>query len=323
MPLTSLTLKFFQKHKHQQIQFGPGVNALVGKTGAGKSALLRAIRWICLNDPAGDEFVHWESDGCCGILEVDGRKIVRRRGKGVNSYKLDKKEFKAFASTVPPEIFNFLKIGEYQFQGQLDPPLWFMLTPGQVSKELNQIINLGQIDDAMSLIASKVRKAGSDVDLTEERIKKANDRVEELSWVTEFTADVDQLAILDAKRQEQARSCVRLRSLVLDAQRDALVKRSVEKLSIDAGALDAIRQAADAHEESRRNLELLAQDADQQRKELCHLQQNLERLQKQLQKLEKERCPTCGQKLSQSSPPTGISGTKPRWQDRSKKTGTR
>ena len=53
--IQSLALKNFQSHKDTLIKFDPGVNVIVGSTDSGKSAIIRALRWLVWNRPIGDK----------------------------------------------------------------------------------------------------------------------------------------------------------------------------------------------------------------------------------------------------------------------------
>ncbi len=52
MQLHRLKLENFRLHADTDIQFGPGVKAIVGPNGAGKSTLLEAIAWAIYGTPA-------------------------------------------------------------------------------------------------------------------------------------------------------------------------------------------------------------------------------------------------------------------------------
>ena len=57
---------------------------LVGTSNVGKSAVLRALRWVLMNNPAGDKFITHGKDVAKVILELDnGLKIERERGRGL------------------------------------------------------------------------------------------------------------------------------------------------------------------------------------------------------------------------------------------------
>ncbi len=76
--LTHLVLENFQSHLHTEFELAPGLNVILGESGQGKSAIVRALRWLLCREPARDEYVRAGAPGCrvtavCG----DGRRLVR------------------------------------------------------------------------------------------------------------------------------------------------------------------------------------------------------------------------------------------------------
>jgi len=171
--LSSLILENFQCHSRLKIDFDPRVTSIVGSSDVGKSAIIRALRLVCTNHPQGDAFIKEGANKCKVELIVDGRSIKRIRGKSENLYFLDDQRFAAFANNVPDPISDHLKIGGVNWQSQHDSPFWFSLTAGQVSREINEIVDLGAIDDALGYVASEVRMARNALTLAEERYSVA------------------------------------------------------------------------------------------------------------------------------------------------------
>ena len=91
---------------------------------------------------------------------------------------------------MPEELVSLLALGPENFQGQHDAPFWFMLSPGEVSRELNGIVKLGLIDSTLSNLAGELRKARARIEVTEERLKEASERTSRLSWAREADGDL-------------------------------------------------------------------------------------------------------------------------------------
>ncbi len=80
MTLESLTLKNFQKHKALYLQFDPHVTTIVGDNEVGKTTVLRAIRWVCFNDPSGGtDIFRWGTEKALARIEIAGKSIERMR----------------------------------------------------------------------------------------------------------------------------------------------------------------------------------------------------------------------------------------------------
>lgn len=183
--LKSLKLYNFQAHRKRLIQFDPAITTIRGRTDVGKSAVLRALRWLALNDTAGDEFVTWGADEAVAIVELVhneiAAKVVRRKGRE-NVYKLNGQVFKAFgAGKVPDVVAEVLGLSEINFQKQHDKPFWLDDPAGEVSRQLNRVIDLVVIDTAMSNAAKMVRTARERVSVSEDRLREKRMREMEAS----------------------------------------------------------------------------------------------------------------------------------------------
>ena len=52
--IQSVHIQNFQSHKNSTLEFSPGVNIIVGTSDSGKTAIIRALRWVVWNRPSGD-----------------------------------------------------------------------------------------------------------------------------------------------------------------------------------------------------------------------------------------------------------------------------
>jgi len=181
--LLSVELINFQAHGKTLIEFAP-ITTIKGPTDAGKSAVIRALRWICLNDLAGDEFIK-EGEKQSQILlrfrhNKKEFKAVRIRGSGDNTYELNGTEFKAFGTSVPANIAALFRVSEINFQSQHDSPFWFSESAAEVSRQLNSIVDLTVIDTTLAKIVAMVRQAQGRKDLIKERLAEAEQEYEKL-----------------------------------------------------------------------------------------------------------------------------------------------
>ena len=154
--LERLVLQNFQKHKRLDISFDR-ITTIIGPNDIGKSAVLRALRWVCLNSPSGVGIIRRGAKGAVAALYVDGRKVVRKRGPGVNEYWLDDEVYKAFGTGVPAPVAEFLNTADFNFQRQLDPPFWVGLPAGALAKEMNGLVDLEIIDRAVGALSHGIK----------------------------------------------------------------------------------------------------------------------------------------------------------------------
>lgn len=218
--LERILIQNFQTHSKLRVDFDPAITCIVGPTDVGKSAILRALRWVTENQPGGDTFVRYGAKGCTVQLLVDGHTIVRRRspGGGTNTYSLDDAEYKAFGRGVPEPVEALLNIGPICWQRQHDAPYWFSETAGEVSRQLNSIVNLGIIDDSLTNINRAFHKARTRLEVVEEDLTAAKCEADGLAWVPGFADAVNVLADKETRWAVAASRAARFRELLLSIQ---------------------------------------------------------------------------------------------------------
>lgn len=218
-------LKEFQCHGKLEIEFGPGLNAILGESDRGKTAILRAIRWALFNRPEGQAFKRHGGGAEMSVeLELDDGTVIRRvRSKRVNRYVLTRPgeepvQFDNFGREVPDEIIRatgvkpavFRREGlaiEISYGGQFSPP--FLLTEsGLVRAQVLGYISRTSILDATSRkLNDQVRQLGRDIVAGE----RERDRLtEELARFGDLEAEDLKLTDLetaaDAAREDQRRT---------------------------------------------------------------------------------------------------------------------
>lgn len=205
-----LTLRNFQAHEKLTIEFSPEVTTIIGRTDRGKSSIIRALKWLVTNKPGGTAFIRHGAPEAKVILRVDNRTVKRVRGME-NKYVIDKKTLKAFKHEPPEEITNLLSLGPQNFQAQHDAPFWFAQSPGEVSRQLNQIINLGAIDKTLANLNAKLREAGARVTVAEERLAEAKAVCKTHARTPLMVEKWGVVAGLNAKAEETAVKAEKLR----------------------------------------------------------------------------------------------------------------
>lgn len=188
----------FQKHRLFEAELDANVSVFVGPSAAGKSSILRAIRWALTNKPLGEAFIgKWgKLPHAIVRLEIDDHIIVRKKGSGTNLYKLDGNVLKAFGTSPPIPVQDLVNVDTINFQGQHDGPFWFSLSPSQVSKELNGVINLGVIDRALAKANRHVRQTKAAVEVSRERLKSAKLQVQDYAWAVTLSKEVNRVSLI-------------------------------------------------------------------------------------------------------------------------------
>ena len=163
-----LSLSNFQVHKFAEVEIPEGETTYIeGDSDTGKSAKLRALRWLCENKPDGGSFVTFKSPrGATATATLDlgdGNVIVRERGKTKNAYSLNDQVYEAFGREVPAPVAEVLKLSPYAFQLQGEPPFLIGSTPTEAAKILSSACGLGVIDTAVKFARDKKTVADADI----------------------------------------------------------------------------------------------------------------------------------------------------------------
>ncbi len=287
--LEKLRIVDFQSHEDTRIRFDPHVTVIVGASDVGKSAVLRALRWLMTNRPRGDAFVRDGTNSTSVMLWLDGQKVSRFRGKTSNGYKLGQDDlFKAVSSDVPEPISNLLNVSDVNFQGQHDAPYWLSLTPGETAKRLNEIVDLEVIDRVHERIASRLRKVKTMMEVTAERLDEARRDLAALEDVPKMVEAMD--ALTDKRRGiESLSDSVDDLSSLLDKYGEN-ERRMVDVP--DLSRLESMRADILSLTDDLESLTSLLKDIESAGIRLKKCQRELDSLETELDDL--GICPTCG-----------------------------
>lgn len=290
--LKSLTIRNFRLHKKITIDLDPHITTIVGKSYAGKSTIIRALKWLCLNKPAGMSVLRWGSKQARVSLNVDEHKITRIRSKSKNLYKLDDHKYEAFGNDVPNDVTKILNVTEINFQGQHHLPFWFGETAGEVSRRLNGIVNLSLIDTTLSKMSSMLHESRTRVEMAKEQLDFNRKRKRELAFVKKMVRDWGR--VKDAHRMLEAHEtqCLELENVVKRCKEHQTIINKTRPPS-----MNRLTEAMDQYDEAVSNFNVM-QDWIHDCKEAAEKALRLRRIAKEREKEWRRaigrRCPLCG-----------------------------
>jgi exonuclease SbcC len=204
--IQEIRLLNFQKHKQLKLQFAPGLNVLLGETGQGKTAIIRAIKWLALHEPVSGFMSHGEKTLKVGI-RTDRGTVIRFKDSKKYGYKVGDEEFLACAKDQPNDVSEILMLHPYNFQSQHEPYFLLNLTAGQVAKEINRIVALEDIDKANTFLKSRSTRLGTLIQAGREKAEGYQSRLADFADLDVKLALLAKmkgsLESLDAKRNQQ------------------------------------------------------------------------------------------------------------------------
>lgn len=216
--IKTLTVKNFQSHKESNLIFCDGVNIIIGKSDSGKTAILRALRWVIWNRPSGDAFrSNWGGDTEVTI-ETTEKNLITRAKNRENLYQLNDCPFKAFSTDVPKEIQDALNINETNFQTQFDQPFLLTSTAGEVAIHFNKIAHIDKINSSIKKIQSTIRGIEQSIKTEEVNQEQYEDQLKQFDNLEKFEIDIDVLEDLENVRKNQIQFATKCQKLITDIE---------------------------------------------------------------------------------------------------------
>ena len=160
--INKLNIKNYQSHKDSELEFIKGINVIIGSSDAGKSAIIRTIRWLLFNRPLGESFVRKGEKECSVKLETENGTAKRIKGKD-SFYEINDSVYRSVGTDVPDTINDVLCISDINLQRQLDRHFLVLGTGGEIAAKLNEVLKIDEIDSSISHCAKKIRNLDKEV----------------------------------------------------------------------------------------------------------------------------------------------------------------
>lgn len=250
MTIKSIKLKNFQAHRDLQVDFVPGVNTIVGPTNVGKSSIFRAVRWLVEHKPISG-FPTFDTDDTRVGIKSDSGVVTRFKNSKGYGYRIGSQDFVACGTNQPSEVQQALGLAEINLQGQHDPPFLLTLTPGQMAKELNRIVDLSIIDKAMAASASAATAAKAQATAIETLVATHETQANQLAWVLRAEEELEAIEATESEIRSAASRVASLEAALLkllsnhnDQQR---LKPVIQELSELAKLIQTVESDIAAH----------------------------------------------------------------------------
>lgn len=169
--MIKVQIKNFQSIEDAEVEID-GFTVITGPNNSGKSAVMRAIRGVFTNAPAGPLVRKGAKNLSVGILFPDGTDVLWEKGGKINRYTLNGKELNSVGRGVPPEVAD-LGVAEVkaasdriwpQIAEQFTGSLFLVNRPGSVVAEaLSDVERVGKLTEALRLSESDRRSCSSEL----------------------------------------------------------------------------------------------------------------------------------------------------------------
>jgi len=252
----------YQSHRDTDIELSSSINALVGTSRAGKTAILRALRWVLCNRPSGESFRRHGTEETAVSLDVDGVNIRRRRTKSANEYLVDGAPVRAFGTGVPEEVAALIGFEDgLSNAGQHDAPYMLGMSPIDLARALNEFAGLDVADAAVAEANRRAVAAARDARAADVEVDRHDDLVKSLGWTAGAAKEVAGLkerARVAGEAEEALRSLRALTARVAAAVREVAATDGLENILELAATCGAVRDLTSTDRERLRRLRELA-----------------------------------------------------------------
>jgi len=225
--IEQIHVKNFESHEDSVFDLSPGVNAIVGDSHVGKSAIRRFFHWINTNRPLGTDFIKKGTKRVFGRVQFDDGVLTRTKTAKTGKYELDSEPdpFSSFGQGVPEKVTELINMSDVNFQTQHGSFFLLQDTPGTVASYLRSVTGLDELTTVTSDIGTRLRS-------TKSRLTTQTQLVEEMQ------EEMEQLKRLDLVRLEE---CIQEYKEL--EERNGVIRGKVQSLS---RVVDRIRELNEA-----------------------------------------------------------------------------
>lgn len=202
-----MEIKNFQKWEHFVIDFSDGVNCIIAPSDSGKSAIIRALCWVLFNKnyknlrrKDKNNAVSASTSVKLTIEHENETFIVERYVDNKTSYyKFNDEVFKALNKKVPDKIQKLFSVSDINVQTQFDPPFLITSTSGDISKLINEMIGLEEMDAIEQQVNSEMKACLSEEKNLETTISSTQYDLSSFVLLSDFESDYNKASSLYQK----------------------------------------------------------------------------------------------------------------------------
>lgn len=197
--IDKVLIENFQSHEYTELDFHNGLNVIIGPSDHGKSAVVRAIKWVLYNDPRGNDFIRQGTNFARVTLWLNnGSTIVRERTPSKNRYILSDSDgntnvYEGFGNEVPHEVVKAHGIPKIMLDtdmnsslnigGQLEGPFLISESGSVRAKAIGRLTGLHIIDKSIRDSATDLRRENQTRDRLSQELDSVDEKLKEYQYL--------------------------------------------------------------------------------------------------------------------------------------------
>lgn len=302
MPLKEINIKNFQGHRNISLKPSKGITGIIGESLAGKTGILRAIKWVSQNRPGGfrfhSDFVNKNSSTSSQLVFDDCEVKLSKTKKGA-TYKVKDnghiQTFRKFKKSSMPDIAkNKINLGSINFQNQLDAHFLITSSGGKIAKAISHITQTDKIivwiqKITKELFALKARKKFLKAD-----IEEINAKLTCFKRLEEFDRVISKIEKLQKKKEKINSEYDKIEDLLLqieETQKEIKLKKSYLQVKPFIKEIEELEQQLRALKQQK-EMVLQAKQIQEDIKECSKIKNDY--IKEYIRIIKKKRvCPTC------------------------------
>lgn len=253
--LTKITIENFQSHALTEIEPAPGLTVLVGESDQGKSAVIRALKWLFLNQPRGAGFVRAGESNCRVVVKYgDGAQVSRGRIGNDNVYlvSLPGQEpalFRGFGVEVPTEVQEITGISDIDvggesvvpnIAGQLEAPFLLGASGPMRASLIGMMARADIFDEALKNTLADVSRVRREKRENDERIAELEEEIGEFDNLPALERAVGEASALLSEIESKSRRKEFLEQALFEISR---LKQEIQDMEKIVAATEMVNTA--------------------------------------------------------------------------------
>jgi DNA repair protein SbcC/Rad50 len=205
MKILNVAIQGIRSYMNAEISLSPFLNIFMGDSDAGKSAFVKALMFVIRNFST-KKTISNNYDGESFVEISDGIKTVKRARDGSGNFysiKIGKEEknFTAIGKQIPFDVQKALNLSDSNIQQQREAYFLIDKSAGLVSKELNKISGLSDIDTTIKLISAEINSINSSIRENNNRIAEDKESIKGTEWVIGADKELTLLETIETEIQ--------------------------------------------------------------------------------------------------------------------------
>lgn len=294
-----IELENFQSHEDTVIDLEPGLNAIVGQSDSGKTAIMRALRWVAYNEPKGAEFIrHGANETRVRITMDTGAWVERGRSRKASGYyhvghtepdgtQVMDLKFEGFGNDIPIEVQNVLQMPKsnlgrgdaetLSMSYQLNAPFLISESASMKASVIGRLTGVHLLDTAIAGINGDHLRTKKSLTTADAQLKEHEEKLKDFDDLPALEQAVNQLDTLITEyeayeqrsdelmqiRSEIQRSIVDIATVQQELDQFAHVKTArarMDKIEAAMGTYQQLKQVATDMHESTEEIQQLEAD---------------------------------------------------------------